>query len=173
MVNASGDFVDFIKNLDECVDFPCIFGLVRSAVELTINRRRVGLILGLSNLPNHVGAIHQVGSNFIIMNRFLLKRVLASGDKGLVNAYVFHILLHEYIHSLGYVNEQETQILTHAISEQVLGPEHKATKIARYGIGSLFSKMWIPGRQNGADEDSDKGIELVRDIESDNLNYFG
>lgn len=164
--------MDFVRILDECADFACIFDLVKTTVELTIGRRRVGLILGLSNLPNHVGALHQLGSNFIIMNKSLLRRVILSGNKKLANAYVFHILLHEYIHSLGYVNEQETQIITHTISEQTLGAEHPATKIARYGIGAVFAN--IP-KLNYYDHEPDKGniIEIVREFENDNLNYFG
>jgi hypothetical protein len=164
--------MDFVKILDECADFKCVFDLVRVAVETTTGRRRVGLILGLQHLPKHIGALHQLGSNFIIMNKTLLQRVMQTGNKKLINAYVFHILLHEYIHSLGYANEQETQIITHAVSEQVLGVDHTATKIARYGIGTVFAN--IP-KLNYHDHEIEKNgsIEIVKDIESDNLNYFG
>ena len=161
--------MDFIDRLDECSDFACIFDLVKSAVEIAIDKRRVGLILGLSNLPSYVGAFHQLGSNFIIMNKRLLKEVIRSGNRKLINAYIFHVLLHEYIHSLGYINEQETQILTHAISEKVLGSDHSATKIARYGIGSIFSGM----RFEHYEPKRIKDIEIIEDFERDNLNYFG
>lgn len=162
--------MDFVGRLERCSDFACIFDLVKAAVEITIDKRRVGLILGLSELPNYIGAMHQVGSNFIIVNKRLLQRVLQSGNRELINAYVFHILLHEYIHSLGYVNEQETQIVTHAISEELLGSDHPATKIARYGIGTLFTK--IPKLDyHGSGKEGE--IEIVKDIERDNLNYFG
>ncbi len=161
--------MDFAKKLEACSDFACIFKLVKSAVEFSIDKRRVGLILGLSSLPNNVGAMHQLGSNFIIMNKNLLERVAESNSKCLVNAYVFHILLHEYIHSLGYANEQDTQILTHAVSEKTLGSDHPATKIARYGIGSVLSRA--PAMVYH--DPKDKGIELVKDFEDDNLNYFG
>jgi len=164
--------MNFVDRLNGCADFACVFDLVKSAVESTTGRRRVGLILGLSNLPNHVGAFHQLGSNFIIMNKRLLKAVIGSGNNELINAYVFHILLHEYIHSLGYVNEQETQILTHAISEKVLGAEHTATQIARHGIGFILSKLDRMG-DYGSGSSSSRGIEIVKDFESDNLNYFG
>ena len=154
--------------LDECGDFSCIFKLVKIAVKRTTGRGRVGLILGLSNLPNHIGALHQIGSNFIIMNKNLLEKVLQTGDKKLINAYIFHILLHEYIHSLGYVNEQETEIITHAISEEVLGAQHPATLIARYGLGYVIRN--ISGIEN---QRLGRGIEIIKDLETDNLNYFG
>jgi len=162
--------MEFVDRLNECSDYSCIFELVKAAVEITINRRRVGLMLGLSDLPNYIGAFHQLGSNFIIMNKKLLKEVVRSGNKKLINAYIFHVLLHEYIHSLGYMNEQETQILTHAISEKVLGSEHPATKIARYGIGSIFSNI---SRIEHHEPRNITDIEIIEDFERDNLTYFG
>jgi len=160
--------MNFVDRLNECSDFSCIFELVKAAVEITINKRRVGLILGLSDLPHYIGAFHQIGSNFIVMNKKLLKEVIRRGNKKLINSYIFHILLHEYIHSLGHMNEQETQILTHAISEKVLGSKHLATMIARYGIGSIFSRIKLE-HYDGRIGD----IEIVEDFEKDNLNYFG
>jgi len=161
--------MNFIDRLNECSDFACILDLVKAAVETTIGRRRVGLILGLSDLPSYVGAFHQIGSNFIIMNKRLLKEVIRSGNRKLINSYIFHVLLHEYIHSLGYINEQEVQILTHAISEKALGPDHPTTKIARYGIGSIFSGMRLEHHEPKSITD----IEIVEDFERDNLNYIG
>jgi len=162
--------MDFVNNLDECSDFSCILELVKAAVEITIGKRRVGLILGLTDLPSYIGAFHQMGSNFIVMNKKLLKEVLGTGNRKLINAYIFHILLHEYIHSLGYINEQETQILTHAITEKALGTDHPATRIARYGIGSVFSNI---KRLEHHEPKEITQIDIVEDFEKDNLNYFG
>ncbi len=169
-INTKGIVMDFVNKLNECSDFSSIFQLVKGAVETAIDKRRVGLILGLTDLPNYVGALHQIGSNFIIMNKKLLKEVIKSGNRKLINAYIFHILLHEYIHSLGYMNEQEVQILTHAISEKVLGSDHPATQIARYGIGSVFSNI---SRLEHHEPKKIRDIEIVEDFERDNLNYFG
>lgn len=169
-INTKEIAMDFVDKLNGCSDFSCIFQLVKSAVEITIDKRRVGLMLGLTDLPNYVGALHQLGSNFIIMNKRLLKEVIRSGNGKLINAYIFHVLLHEYTHSLGYMNEQEVQILTHAISEKTLGPDHPATQIARYGIGSVFSNI---SRLEHYQPRRIKDIEIVEDFETDNLNYFG
>jgi len=162
--------MDFVDKLNECPDFPCIFGLVKQAVETTIGRRRVGLILGLSDLPNYIGAFHQMGSNFIVMNKRLLKEVIGLGNRKLINSYIFHILLHEYIHSLGCIDEQKTQMLTHAISEKILGSDHPATLIAKYGIGSVFSNI---SRLEHHEPRRIREIEIIEDFETDNLNYFG
>jgi len=162
--------MEFVDRLNGCSDFSCILDLVKSAVETTINRRRVGLILGLSDLPNYIGAFHQIGSNFIVMNKRLLKEVIRSGNRKLINSYIFHILLHEYIHSLGCIDERKTQMLTYAISKEVLGSDHPATLIAKHGIGSVFSNIsrlehYVPKKIGN--------IEIVEDFERDNLNYFG
>lgn len=169
-INTKSDSMNFTNELDGCSEFSCIFRLVKIAVESLMGKRRAGLLLGLTKLPNYIGAFHQLGSNFIIMNKTLLEKVIETEDKELINAYIFHVLLHEYIHSLGYINEQETQILTHKISERVLGLNHPATLIARYGLGSVLSGLKI----NHADriEKIDK-IEIINDFENENLNYFG
>jgi len=162
--------MNFVNKLNDCSDFSCIFELVKTAVEITISRRRVGLILGLSDLPIYIGAFHQMGSNFIVMNKKLLKKIMTSGNKRLINSYIFHVLLHEYIHSLGYIDERKTQELTYAISGAVLGENHPATLIAKHGIGSILSNI---SRLEYYEPEGIGNIEIVEDFENDNLNYFG
>ena len=164
--------MDFADELNECSDFGCIFDLVKRTVEVTLNKRRVGLILGLTDLPSFIGAFHGVGSNFIVMNRKLLKKIISIyKNRRLVNAYIFHVLLHEYIHSLGYLNEHITRDLTYGISERVFGEDHPATKIARYGIGSVFPsiRMEYPDPRT----EISTRIEIVNDFERDNMSYIG
>lgn len=157
-----------VNKLNKCLDFSCILSLVKEAVESTIGRRRVGLSLALADLPTHIGAFHQLGSNFIVMNKTLLEKVVQSGNKKLINSYIFHILLHEYLHSLGYVDEEKTQFLSYAISRKILGADHLATLIARYGIGSVLSNL------GQAYESSESPvIEIIEEFETDNLNYLG
>ena len=160
----------FVERLKQCSSFACIFELVKEAVEKSSGKRRIGLSLGLLDLPNHIGGFHQLGSNFIVMNKKLLSRVVKTGNKELINSYVFHILLHEYIHCLGSVNEQETQILSYKISEENLGERHLATLIAKHGIGSVFEKI---GNIDDNIQDKTGYFEVVQEFENDNLNYFG
>jgi hypothetical protein len=40
---------------------------------------------------------------------------------------VFSILLHEYIHSLGYLNENETRQLVFSVSRVIFGPDNIVT----------------------------------------------
>ncbi len=157
---------DYINRLNQCDDYCDIFEIVKEVVEKSIGRRRAGLILGLSDLPAHIGAMYQVGSNFILINRILLNEVKRTSDKEMKNAYLFHILLHEYIHSLGLIDEQKTQSLTHAICKEALGENHPSTVMAVHGIGHYFSFTGLAG-PNGLTE-----IELVKDFEKENLGYF-
>jgi len=164
--------MNFAEELKECSDYASIFDLVKRAVEITLNKRRVGLILGLTELPPYIGAFHTVGSNFIVMNKTLLENIIHSyKNRGLTNTYIFHILLHEYIHSLGYLDERLTRDLCYAISEKVLGEEHPATQIAKHGIAAVFPsfRMAYPDQETTI---SSK-IEIIDDFERDNLSYFG
>ena len=74
----------------------------------TTGRHRAGLTLYLAELPTNVGAFYPVGSNVIVMNKELLKVVDESPkSKRVKTSFVYSILLHEYLHSLGYLNESE------------------------------------------------------------------
>lgn len=164
--------MNFDDELNECSDFPSIFSLVKQAVEITLNRRRVGLILGLADLPLFIGAFHTVGANFIVMNKVLLKKITQAYDnKKLINAYIFHILLHEYVHSLGFLDERLTRDLTYAISERVLGEDHVATQMARYGISRVFPDIRI--EYSDPRTEIPARIEIIDDFERDNLSYIG
>ena len=56
----------------------------------------------LGDIPNQVGAYHEMGSNAIVMNRNIMKIVWRSTEsRQQRNAYTFMILLHEYLHTLG------------------------------------------------------------------------
>ncbi|MFW5935657.1 MAG: hypothetical protein ACOCSC_00050 [Candidatus Hadarchaeota archaeon] len=157
---------EYINRLDQCDDYCDIFEIVKEVVENSIGRRRAGLILGLSDLPTHIGAMYQVGSNFILVNRILLNEVKRTSDKELRNAYIFHILLHEYIHSLGLIDEKKTQSLTYSICREALGENHHSTLMARDGIGHYFSFAGLRGPNELTE------IELVKDFERENLGYF-
>lgn len=157
---------NYVEKLGNCRDYSCIFNLVKEVVEKSLGRRRAGLMLGLLDLPPDVGAFFQVGSNFIMMNRGLLNMVKVSKDKALINAYIFHILLHEYIHSLGFLDEGRTQSLTYKISKDFLGEEHLATIMAEKGISSVVP---LRGFVNSNKQD----IELVKDFETEHMGYIG
>ncbi len=67
-----------------------------------------GLMLGMADLGNHpkgfLGGFFTVGSSVIILNKNPLQRITETRPE-LYKPYAFHVLLHEYIHSLGYLDE--------------------------------------------------------------------
>jgi hypothetical protein len=103
---------------------------------------RAGLTLVLGDIPNNVGAYHQMGSNAIVMNRNLLRIVeRLSKTKSKRNAYVFMILLHEYLHSLGYTNDRQVRSLCRQISDEFLGRRHMAAEMAVRPLDQVFPEL--------------------------------
>ena len=111
-----------------------IFEMVKDAVRLTHDRERTGLMLGLSNLgiapQGFICGFHQMGSNAIILNSSVLKRI-SQARPGVLKPYAFCVLLHEYLHSLGILDEARTRILTHRICSELFGEGHQVTRLSR------------------------------------------
>ena len=123
----------FDAKLEKAKDIPDIYELVKQAVRTTTGRERSGLMLGLSNLgggpDGFVGAFYPVDTNIIVMNTMPLNRIRQTAPD-LFKPYVFHILLHEYIHALGTIDEAACRAKAKEISEKVFGPDHPATALA-------------------------------------------
>ncbi len=123
----------FEEKLRECRDFADVFEVVKESVEKTLKQSRAGLMLGLANLGGSpgffFGAYYTLDSNMIVMNIYPLKR-LSETDQKLVKPYVYSILLHEYLHTLGYHTEGEVRKMTHQICLELLGNAHLATQMA-------------------------------------------
>jgi hypothetical protein len=123
-----------VEELDRCTDFSDILDVVKSTVKDTLGESRSDIALGFQNLPLRVGAYHPVGSNWIVMNQRLLNEAsdrLSSQRE--MNSFIFSIMLHEYLHALGYLNEYQVRRLVYEISRRTLGESHSATTMARVG----------------------------------------
>lgn len=95
-------------------------------------------MLPLADLPMHLGAFHGVGTNSIVMNHGLLDRIVKGGNSRIqVNSFVYSILLHEYIHSLGVIEEKDVRSLVRDVSLKTFGNDHSASKIAAEGPWSM------------------------------------
>jgi len=164
----------FDKKLDGCTTLAEVFELVKQSVKKFMNRHRSGLMLGLANLGMKrgyfVGAFHLVGSNIIVMNRVPLETALRTTDKKVYNAYCFHLLLHEYLHSLGHIDEDEVRELTQEICELALGNTHPATVMGERGIDFYFPKVTYFTRQFSLPRDIQ--IEFVKDFDSSSAWYI-
>lgn len=168
------DVKDLNERLDGCETLAEIFELVKQSVRRLLNRHRAGLMLGLADLGMNrgyfVGAFHPVGSNIIVMNRTPLKTALQTADKSVFNAYCFHLLLHEYLHSLGYVDEGEVRELTREVCTLSLGSGHPATIMAERGIAFYFPKVAYFTPESSLPRDLQ--IELIKDFDSSSAKYI-
>jgi hypothetical protein len=130
------------RALSSADGFDRIFEMVKAATEHSTGMHRAGLTLVLGDIPNDVGAYHEMGSNAIVMNRNLLRIVeKLSRSRSKRNAYVFMILLHEYLHSLGYTKDREVRTLGRRISDQYLGRRHMAGEMAVRPLDQFFPEL--------------------------------
>ena len=156
------------KDLSVAGEFDEIFEMVKSATEMSLGKHRAGLSLVLGDIPNNVGAYHQLGSNAIVMNRNLLRIVdKISGSRSKRNSYVFMILLHEYLHTLGYTDDGYVRKLSREITGRYLGKRHLASEMAVRPLDYFFPEL-----QNFA-AFRDKGdYETVRRFDSSSTPYI-
>lgn len=156
------------ERLDLCENFSDVFELVKKSAERSLGRRRAGLMLYLARLPKHIGAFHTVGTNGIVMNRTTLDMV-THGASSLreINSYVYSILLHEYLHALGYVDERDVRRLVYDVSLDAFGPDHPATQIAAKGPSSLFPEIVLSETLSETPD-----VEVIPDIERSSHRYI-
>jgi hypothetical protein len=156
------------KRLSKNLTFDEIFTLVKKTVEKTLKRHRAGLTLVLNNLPNAIGAYHEVGSNLIVMNRTILDAVATLGKKKEeLNSLIFSMLLHEYLHSLGYLDEGEVRRLVNIVTEENLGKDHIATRMANLGISEIYPEIRHLGEGTNGREP-----EIIKDFDRSSMSYI-
>lgn len=168
-------FLDvFNAELDACENLADIFELVKQSVKRFLGQHRAGLMLGMANLGmrrgTFVGAFHPIGSNIIVMNTAPFDVVLRTTDKKILNAYCFHLLLHEYLHALGYVSEEEVRDLVHRVCSMALGKGNPATVMAERGIAYYFPKVTYFSQNVPIPRGLQ--IELVKDFDKGSAGYI-
>ena len=130
------------RALSSARGFDTIFEMVKEATEKKLGMHRAGLTLVLGDIPNNVGAYHEMGSNAIVMNRNLLRIVeKLSQSKSKRNSYVFMILLHEYLHTLGYTSDRQVRALGREIADDYLGRKHLAGEMAVRPLDQFFPDL--------------------------------
>jgi hypothetical protein len=156
------------SRLDNAHDFSEVYDVVKDTVKQYLRKYRVGMMLYLDDLPLQVGAYHPVGTNSIIMNRALLNLVeSATTSRQTVNAFVYSILLHEYLHALGYLPEETVRPMVYEVSEASFGEEHIATRLAKAGPWSV-----LQGVPLDRIEAPKRVMEIVKNFEKTNQSYI-
>ena len=120
------------EELETAKGYAEVWQIVKDTVESALGKRGRGMMLFLDDLPLQLGAYHPVGTNNIVLNRTLVEVVEASEkSKLVVNALIYNLLLHEYLHALGELSEDEVKRLVVVVAKKCFGEEHIATTIAR------------------------------------------
>jgi hypothetical protein len=154
--------------LDNANGYREVWEIVKDNVKAVLERQRRGMMLFLDDMPLRLGAYHPVGTNNIVLNRALVQIVEATTtSKKLLNAFIYTLLLHEYLHALGYLEEAEVRPLVYRVSKACFGKEHIATKLAELGPWSILKGLPLNSLQAPK-----RMIEIVKDFETTNQKYI-
>ena len=113
--------MQFVEKIASLKDFNETFELVKEVVLQKYKLHRAGLSLILQMMPSNLGAYHMLGSNAIVVNTYLLttlKTIVKSTEE--YNSYIFMVLAHEYLHSLGIINENTVRQMTFELCKWML-----------------------------------------------------
>ena len=126
---------DLKLQLENARSLPDIFEIVKASVLKSTGKSRSGLMLGMADLGNSpeafFGAFYPVGSNVIVMNKIPLQRIKETMPE-LFKPYAFQVLMHEYMHTLGYLDESLVRTKVVEICRRTLGEDHLATRLAAH-----------------------------------------
>ena len=153
--------------LETAKGFDELFKVVKKLVEKRLGLRRAGLGLILADLPPQIAGFTAIGSNSIVLNRALLNAIRGVvSSKTELNSYVFIVLLHEYLHTLGF-DEKETRRKVYDIVSKELGEEHIASKMAIRSPYDLYPEII-----NGLRVVVEREPEIVKEFDSENTSYI-
>ncbi len=158
----------YSSRINKAGGFSEVWEIVKDTVKDSLGKHRVGMMLFLDDLPLHLGAYHPLGTNNMVLNRILVQIVESiKKSKRHVNAFVYSLLVHEYLHALGYVSEAEVRSLVYKISKECFGEDHIVTKLAEETPWMLLKG--VPLR---VIESPKSPMEIVRDFEKPNERYI-
>jgi hypothetical protein len=149
------------SRIDDAEGFSGVWEIVKETVKASLGEQRLGMLLFLDDLPLHLGAYHPLGTNNIVLNRSLVNIVEAvTKSKKMVNAFVYSMLTHEYLHALGHIPEAEVRSLVYDVSKNCFGDDHIVTTLAEKSPWSLIKG--IPLNRLTTPK---QAMEIVKDFE--------
>ncbi len=166
--DKTGFGVKFRQSLDNAKSYAEVWQIVKDTVAFAFEKRRGSMMLFLDDLPLQIGAYYPVGTNNIVLNRRLVDIVEATlSDKQKVNALVYNLLLHEYLHALGELSEVEVRRQVLNVATKCFGEDHAATVLARKSPWVLLKD--VPLEAAAAPK---RVMEIVRDFEETTGKYI-
>jgi hypothetical protein len=134
------------KRLETAASYGEVWDIVKDTVECALHKRRGGMMLFLDDLPIQLGAYHSVGTNNIVLNRVLVQIVEAAVEsKRVLNAFVYNLLVHEYLHALGEYSEVAVRNLVAEVSRKCFGEDYIVTQVAVKSPWSLLKGIPLEG----------------------------
>ena len=132
----------FRNRLDNAKSYGEIWEIVKDSVTFSLHKRRGSMMLFLDDLPIQLGAYHSIGTNNIVLNRTLVQIVEGTIEsKRVVNALIYNLLVHEYLHALGEYSETEVRQTVYEIAEKTFGKNHISTQIAEKSPWALLKDI--------------------------------
>lgn len=163
--------MDFSAKLELTRSLADIFELVKRATEAVLGRTRAGLMLALADLGNHpqgfLGAFYPVATNVIVMNKVPLLRIQETNPE-LYRPYAFYVLLHEYLHSIGFIDEVACRTQAERIADLLFGPSHLVTQISQ-DFTRFFPNLVFP---EAAWQPRELHLEFVSGFDRGSASYF-
>jgi hypothetical protein len=164
----------YALKLEEANNLSDIFEIVKDAVRKVMKTGRAGLTLGLAEMGGGedywIGAFYPVGSTTIVMNKTSMRRI-SETEPQLFNAYAFHVLLHEYLHSLGYIDEKRTRNLVYWVAGEIFGEDHVVTQMA-LDMSKFFPNLTYPATDDLPENIETLELEMIRDFDRSSINYI-
>lgn len=155
------------KSLETAESYAAVWQIVTDTAYAVLRKKRRSLMLFLDDLPLQIGAYYPVGTNNIVLNRRLVDIVESTlSDKKTVNALVYNLLLHEYLHSLGELSEDKVRLQVLLVARECFGDEHIVTVLAQKSPWILLKD--IPFERNIATR---RAMQIVQNFEKTTDKY--
>ena len=161
MSNIESREEKFRNRIDTAKNYGEVWQIVKDTVQFSVGKRRDSMMLFLDDLPLQLGAYFPVGTNNIVLNRSLVEIVEASvTTKPTVNALVYNLLLHEYLHALGELSETGVRRGVVEVASKSFGEDHIATLVARKSPWVLLKDIPLGPRLGPK-----RVMQIVKDFE--------
>jgi len=160
-MNTSKTVDEYRKRLENAKSYGEVWEIVKDSVEFSLGKRRGGMMLFLDDLPIQLGAYHPLGTNNIVLNRRLVQIVEVSvKSRRVVNALIYNLLLHEYLHALGKYSEIDVRHLVYTIAKKCFGEDYIVTSVAEKSPWALLKGIPLE-----AVNLPNRVMEIVKDFE--------
>jgi len=164
--------MDYEREIKKAKTIADIFEIIKEIVREYLGLEQAGLMVGLMDLSSFaqgfIGAFYSLEANTIVINKKPLARMLQT-NPSLYNYYIFHIILHEYVHAIGSFDEATTKQLVYEISQHYFGNGHIVTQLTT-NIEKFMPNLTYPNA--GFQPPTGISIDFVMGIDRKNTNYI-